>query len=477
MNLRTKLALLGVATISFSSGCRDAAGPVARGLPVPTQISKTVGPPAPRTYVLAPSPNSAVNLSQYQRDTWTTLIASGSVYMYAEPKLPNASSQYVYPGGPVGVTGWADPRTDGGCILHVKISDGLPGFGPCASAGITDTLLFARLATPRAIRGPLPNSGLYECSNYHDNCHSVLLSDFSTIVEQPIPVTLNKLKTSKRTAMFPANGGVTFTASRTPDSIWVRNGKFAHPITVTLWQWIGADSTRLTSNAYCLFATANPLCTFYPQEAGRMVVKAYTGGWEQTSSVTVQCLAMPADSALNDSTNDFQVREGLREALAASNPDSAPESGWNASSPKGWRQEVGGVIWKLPNAGGYQFVQYIDPNATACRNSLPVSRYEAVATPVPGAEPYGSFHTHPNLPLVEAVYGCAGKTMLNGVEVPFAQYPGDTSSTGALLPPGAVAVEDSARAGSNGDWNYAHNFGLPMFIMKKLDTFSSYYHR
>lgn len=464
MNATKVLALWSVTTLSLASGCRDMVGPIERTLPVPTQISKTVGAPAPRTYILGSEPGGGVYLSQYPRATWTTLVASGAVQLIAQDPLPNASAQYVYPGGGVGVTGWIDTRTDGGCILHVKISDNLPGFGPCASPGITDTLVFEANARPRAIRGPLPNSGLYECSNWHDNCHTTNIFDYSEIIEKPIPVALNKLKTTKHTATFPANGGVKFTASRTPDSIWVRNGKFAHPITVTFWQWIGADTTRLASNGYCLFPTSNLACTFYPQESGRMIVKAFTGGWEQTNSVTVQCLVSNGDSALNDYSSDYRVREELRDLLRQGNADSANTAGWNASNPRGWRRETAMVIWRLANDGGFLTVPVNDPSADACHITIPPSSYNNNNPPVPGATVYATTHAHVSNPGDELF--CEGKTArMNGRRRDYAAKPSDTLDASKARR--AAARQDSTNSGSDRDWNRVSERGVPTMLIAK----------
>jgi hypothetical protein len=54
------------------------------------------------------------------------------------------------------------------------------------------------------------------------------------------------------------------------------------------------------------------------------------------------------DQFLNDSTNDFQFRATLLDALALSNPDSLPGVGATAQHA-GFRHEEAGIIWHMPD--------------------------------------------------------------------------------------------------------------------------------
>jgi hypothetical protein len=455
-----------LALLPLAVACHDTVGPVARSIPLPTHARMTVGPPPPRTYLVYSSPGGGVALSQYSYDTWVTLVPSGSIDLIALGTIPGASPYYVTGGG-IGVNGKIDQHPDAPCVLNISLSD---GYGPLSSWGVCggpvkiDTVLFRKLQAPVAKRGPLPIKHYYDCSNTSDVCHFVNLQQYSTIVEQPIPVTLNKLAANKRTSTFVTAPAVTFTASRTPSTVTVGGGVHSHPLAVTLWQWIGADSTRLPVTGYCLFPTANPLCEFSPRESGRMLLKAFMGGWEQTSSVTVQCL-INGEPVFNDSTNDFSVREELLNVLMTSNADSLPEAGWTADHQRGSRHESGGVIWELPNAGGFMFVPYEDPNSNQATYHRPDSLWSPSAAPVPGALPYATVHDHPNTP-GDVIYGAGGTTVLpDGTIVPFAQYPGDTVPQGWMKPVTHKVPDDTLRAGSGADWRNVIRVGLPDYIV------------
>src|SRR6202022_4419010 len=110
-------------------------------------------------------------------------------------------------------------------------------------------------------------------------------------------------------------------------------------------------------------------CLFVPQESGRMILKAYAGGKTLTNAVTVQCLVAPADSMLNDSTNDFKSREELQDLI----PQSVAVS----------YHELTGVAWKLSNGGGFNFSRYFDPAPTGCETQLPFSEFSPLNPPEP----------------------------------------------------------------------------------------------
>ena len=450
-----KSLLVGFLTVSAATiaiGCRDTAGPLGRPLLVPApRTSNTVaGPPDFTVSVPANAwPSGRSYLTTFPWDTWVTLESPGTVQLIALPRLPNGSSAYVE-GGPVPATGKIDLHPDGVCVLNLSVADNygnLTSWGPCGAQPKIDTVLSKKLLSPWVMRGPLPVKHYYECSNTTDLCHSVSSSDASSVEERPVPVTLSKLKASKHTSTFVSPESITFTASKTPDSVHVGGGTFLHPMAITLWEWTGADSTRNPNPAWTTPCHSNSTvtCTYLAYESGRMVVKAFVGGWEQTSSVTVQCL-LTGEPALNDSTHDFSVREDLLNVLVTSNADSAAGAGWTG---QGWdrtksRHESGGVIWLLPDGGGYVFVPYEDPTSTAVRYYLPDSTWSNAAAPVPGAVPYAPAHDHPTRAGTIA-YGWPGTTTLpNGVVAHWAQYPLDTIPNGALAPVAKKAKEDSA---------------------------------
>ena len=454
-----------VAVLSVTMACHDATGPIARTMPVPTLARTTLGAPAPRTYFLSSSPGGGVALSQYAYDTWVTLLASGAISLTALPAIPGASPYYV-PGGPVGVTGKIDYHPSAHCVLPISLSDGygaLPSWGACEDPGKTDTVLFRKLQAPVAKRGQLPVKHLYDCSNTSNECHSINLQEFSTIVEQPISVVLNKLSADKRTSTFVTPPEVVFTASRTPSSLTVGGTVVSHPISITLWQWIGADSTRRAVTGYCNFPSANLLCTFSPKESGRMLVKAFTGGWEQTNHVTVQCLVSDGDSALNDSASDFRLRGELLELLELGHADSAPEAGWDASNPRGWRREAASVTWRLANGGAFLTIPVDDPHADACYIRIPLSVRDNNNPPVPGATVYSVNHSHPNR-LNDPLY-CKGDIEVNGRRRLIKEEPADSTDPTRLQ--AYAPAQDSVNAGSDADWSGVFSHNRPEFIVSK----------
>lgn len=244
---------LAIATIAIA--CRDVEGPMTHRVLVPARIAMTVAGPPDSTFWIAADrgwPPTNNYLIQFPWDTWVTLESPGTVYLNAKDKLPNASPNYVWPSRPVGATGNVDNHTDGVCILNLSVSDNygpLPSFGVCGATPKVDTLLSRKIQTPWIVRGPLPVKHLYECSNVTDICHWLNPGDASTVRERPVVVSINKPTPSKRAATFVTPQSISFTASKTPDSIRVGSGTFLHPMAITLWQWIGADSTRNPNSA------------------------------------------------------------------------------------------------------------------------------------------------------------------------------------------------------------------------------------
>lgn len=142
----------------------------------------------------------------------------------------------------------------------------------------------------------------------------------------------------------------------------------------------------------------------------------------------------PSGDAVLD---DAAVRHGIRDELAASNPDAAPGSGLKA--------ERGGIIWQRRD--GSLFTQDItDPGATECHWQLP----GPPTPPEPGAVGIGKFHTHPESNQ-EPTYGCKGN---------FAQTPGDHK----LVP---HAAPDQNGGGSDADWASGTSDGYPMYVINK----------
>jgi hypothetical protein len=450
--------------------CRDVDGPIVHTIPVPVHVSRS-GVAAPDSTFIIPAdrgwPPIKFFIMNFPWDTWVTLESPGTVYLNAKTKLDGASSNYVFPSRPVGATGGVDNHTDGVCYLGLTLQDGygaLPSFGLCGASVKIDTLLSKKLQTPWITRGPLPVRHYYECSTWSDVCHYLNTADYSTVRERPVPVTLAKrLWASAATPDTLYVSPIDFKASFTPDSITVGGGKAAHPYHVTLWQWIGADSTRdpvLTGPGKGPGCASTLLCTYKPPESGRMTVKVFVGGWEQTSSVTVQCLVNPGDSALNDSTNDFLLRTVLQQALEHADTGAIPGANYDPVLKRGSRHETGGINWRLPNGAGFQSVEYDDPRSTQCNYHYPHNP----TPPVSGATVESYFHTHSTNP-GEDYYACFDSVNIDGRWVKQPRYSGDPDAT-----PGVPhTVGPDVGGGSEPDWGNVQ-MGKAEYIIHKADS-------
>src|SRR3954469_5350459 len=267
MRRKSLVLLSNVIVVATAMGCHDVAGPSSHPISVPTGLRKSGAAGPDSTFFIAADrgfPPIKFYLMQFAWDTWVTLESPGTVYLNAKDKLPNASSNYIWPSRPVPATGNVDNHTDGVCVLNLSVSDNygpLPSFGACGATVKIDTLLSRKIQTPWIIRGPLPVKHWYECSNVTDVCHWLNMGDGSTVRERAIPVTLKKLAASKRASSFLGSDTITFTASKTPDSLYLGGVATLHPMAITFWQWIGADSTRNTNPPWTTPCHSNLLVT------------------------------------------------------------------------------------------------------------------------------------------------------------------------------------------------------------------------
>lgn len=463
---RVKTTVLGcLAFAVVTIACSDATAPRNRGLQVPQRVNQTVGPPAAVTFSINSLPGVSVALTNFPYDTWVALEATGMVSFTSLPPAPGASSYYQYPGSSVDARGVYDFRINdpSNCALRLFVfgpAINNSSFGDCRTGGLkTDTTKFVGAATLK--RGLSPYQYSYDCDPWGSaTCHTIADANQSVTL-RVIPVTLNKPTPSKRVWNFAASqGDIIFTASRTPDSLTIGGGRTPMPVKMTLWQWIGADSTRLPITGYCGNG-AFPSCHFYPRESGRMVTKAFTGGWEQTTTATVACLVNGGDAALDDSTSDFQLRETLLDQLDRGLSDSSSTAGWDASNPKGWRHETGTVIWRLQN-GGFMTVPVDDPDGDACHLNFGGS-IDPQNPPVPGATIYGISHAHVT-PAGQELF-CKGSVKKNGKTVKYAERPNDT--TNAARQRRWAGAQDSTNGGSRADWNLVYSMGKPDFVVEK----------
>jgi hypothetical protein len=264
-----------------------------------------------------------------------------------------------------------------------------------------------------------------------------------------VPVTA-----SPRTVQFNSvqYQQVTFTTAANPPTLVIGGVTHADTMITTSWVYTAADGTldgNMCSGGYPILA-----CSPYLHKSGRLVVKAFVGGWEQTSTITVQCLVNPGDSVLNDATNDFQARSALMDALKNSHPESPPGGGV--------RHEEGGTIWRLPNGGGFQLVPYTDPNATECQYNPDPNP----TPPVAGATLYGDYHTHP-VTVADStygykLYGCGTITMEDGRKVRTKSNANDTNPKHVQQGSGR---EDFGGGGSTRDWSRVDSTQRPQYTI------------
>ena len=453
----------------FAAGCHDLAAPAARSLARPTGVSITEFGPPDVTYTVNTAPLSSQALYNFAHDTWVVTTAAGTESFTARSPVQGASPYYVYPGRSVDATGVIDQRSGYGCALHLMFFNGSGtingSFGLCGATARVDTSKMQGAVTLK--RGPIPYNNPYDCDIWGvATCHTVSGGN-ETVRQTPVLVTINKPTTSRAVLDTISNPNLNFRASYTPDSLTVGGVRRAHPFYITQWQWQGADYTR---NPLTGCVASNLLCVYSPREAGRMVVKMFVGGWEQVSTVTVQCLTH-LDPALDDSLNDFRVRQDLLEVLVTSNADSTPGAGWTGSD---WdrtksRHESGGVIWLLPD-GRYFFVPYEDPTSTAVHYYLPDDQRDAAHAPVPGAVVYATVHDHPTK-FGQGAYGFDGTDILaSGERGPCAKYPGDTWPSGILAPACQKAAEGANWTGDGGDSAHVTHTGKPDFEVNNNGT-------
>jgi hypothetical protein len=175
-----------------------------------------------------------------------------------------------------------------------------------------------------------------------------------------------------------------------------------------------------------------------------MVLKIFLGGFEQTVTASVQCLTSPADSALNDSTNDFELRSVLQDALEHADTGAAPGTGYDPQLKRGLRHETGGIVWRLPNGSGFMAVEYDDPHATQCNYHPPAHP----TPPVPGATIESYFHSHSTNP-GEDYYGCFDSVQVDKRWVKQPRFVDDPDATPGV--PHTVGP-DVGGGSLEGDW-------------------------
>jgi len=430
-------ASAGVLTIALACHLD---GPMSPIVPVPIRMSRFAVPPVPQVYTLSSQAGSSVELTgnNYPYNTWITVVPNGPEFMLTAygPAQP--------PTGLVGATGAAGGRN--GCALNAMLMYGgvATWFGPCGGTVGTDTVLAKQQWFLQ--QGPMPlDYPDLDCAPHPVTCHTQQIVP-TTFTVAPIPALMVPVTAVPRTVQFNSvqYQEVTFTTGANPASIFVGGRVNGMPVITTSWVYTAADGTP--DGNMCSGGFPYLYCQPYLHKSGRLVVKAFIGGWEQTSTITVQCL-VGGEPALDDTLNDFRIRGDLLNVLVTSNADSSPSAGWTGQD---WnrelsRHESGGVIWKLAYDAGYVFIPYEDPTSDAVHYHMPDSTYAPSSAPFPGATPYATVHDHPTKE-DSVAYGWHANTQLpSGAITPCSRNPDDMMADGVNPAPLCdKALEDSA---------------------------------
>lgn len=447
------LVIPSAASFLIAAGCHEVAGlAIKQSLEPPVRPSATAGPPPPAGYSLSSAGGSRTELARnnYPYDTWIVINPDGTTFRLTAYGNAKPVS------GDVGIGGVSGGRN--GCDFHASVSFGqaVSSFGDCGSiSGHPDTVLAKGQGF--IYRGSFPldyqTPDLYDCDpQLYSVCHVQEVKDM-TFTVTVIPVVMKQVTANPHVVNFKAlpYQQVTFTTGPDPATYMIGGAVKQMPLTTTSWVYTAADGTldgNMCNGGFPILS-----CSPYLHKSGRMVVKAFTGGWEQTRTVTVQCLVTPADPILNDSTSDFTLREKIREMLDLSNADSSASQGFDVSHPGwsgGWIHETAFNIWK--STGGEIKFEVADPvyYSDACKVSYGVS------PPALGDSLLGVGHTHVTYQ-GDPLY-CNRNTTKNGVPVPMQRYPGDPNGVYVLNGPDSVAADDADRSSAN-------TLQVPQYVM------------
>ena len=441
--------------VGLSLACHEVDAP-ATHLNVPNSARLSQGPPSDVTYLMSSAALSYRELTghNFPYDTWIVVQPNGPRFQLTAypPAKPETQS--------VGATGAAGGRN--GCDLNASVSFGstTTGFGPCGEGAKYDTVLakgqgFIRQGSMPLDFATVDNS---DCPPHvSGTCHEQEIVDLSFTVST-IPVTIRPVKSVPRTVSFASvqYAQVAFTTGATPDTLLIGGVRRAMPITTTSWVYTAADGT-LDGNM-CNGGFPIVTCSPYLHKSGRMVVKAFVGGWEQTTSVTVQCKVSPDDAALNDSTSDFSVRSTMLAALDTSNVDSLPGAGYDFMKGRGWKHESGGPIFKMNDS---TLKAFFLPSADSIGTECLYSPDLHPTLPAGAVRLTALYHTHVT-DYNKPVFGCPDQ---NGQRM--AQSPADTLPTANPRLPYALSRMGKNGGGSDKDWDAADSAGVPIYVVEK----------
>lgn len=448
-------ASAGLLAILFA--CQDLVGPRAT-LHIPNAIAKSVGPPDPHTYTFMAVAHGGAELvlDNFQYPQWIVVKPNGPRFMlYADPPaLPETQS--------VGATGAAGGRNP--CDMNSTLSFGMASynFGPCGQGAKWDTVLaqgqgFIRLGSMPLDYATVDNS---DCPpKTSGTCHHLDQPppDISFTV-WAYPALMVPVSASPRIVQFSSVAWqpVTFTTGANPATVVIGGVTHADTMTTTSWVYTAGDGTQDGDlSVMCRGGYPRLTCSPNLHKSGRLVVKGVVGGWEQTSSVSVQCLVSPADSVLNDTTGDFAVRDSVRNMYYRANADSTSASGFNITHPGwtgGWVHETGIDVWK---AAGRTMVDTITPTLSDQCN------LDGEPTPpVPGAALTADMHMHPRI-APDTLYCQRTLYRRNGTSYQIARSPQEHAQGRPL----ALATADSSA--DRWDRTFANSHHVREYVLMK----------
>jgi hypothetical protein len=333
------------------------------------------------------------------------------------------------------------------------------GFGQCGTGAVWDTVLAQGQGFIRQGGFPLDYTSVdnSDCPPHTTGtCHVQELTDISFTV-WPYPALMVPVTASPATVPFSSvqYQQVLFRTAPNPPTVVIGGVTHADTMIVTSWVYTAADGS-LDGNM-CTGGYPALTCSPYLHKSGRMVVRAFVGGWEQTSTISVQCAVTPADSVLNDTTTDFMARDSILSMFDRANADSGSSAGFGMSHPgwlgDGWQHETGVDVWKLP-AGAGTAIDTITPTySDAC------TLVGDPTPPVPGATLIGDFHVH-QAAADSPVY-CSGYfPRRSGKRTPFARNPTEA----AQGRPVGYMVPDTTPA-DRGDRTAANRLHVPEYVL------------
>jgi hypothetical protein len=451
--------VFGAALVALFAACYD--NPTAPMLPRPPAPRKSVAGPMGSFSITIPAMNDTLTFGAISdEETHFYIPDNSTVVIQVEGTVTLAANSgygvgpYAGGGGDLSIAGQVVPPTGairGGnpsqdlmVSYHLSGQSFTPSLTPDSAgastytftyhAGVGGELLVSRTGVQgdqACVTYPWPDLPP-NCTTPGDNVFQYHVPAYKMSGHQTISVTrLEDDVTLTAVASTGAKGrSVTFTAvPATPGG------------GVVAWTWTPDSGSAQT---VACSGSENP-CITAVYESGTMDVEYYVQSVDLYRHAKAHVTAV--DCPTGDSLLDEPViRQALLAALTASNPDSAPGSGY--------RHEEGGNIWRLPD-GTYTITRFADPSPTECHVQFDISP----TPPVAGAIRVSLFHTHPYT-LGEDVYGCPDDADGN----PQAQHPDD----GKPVPQGAP---NSNGGGSAGDWIVAGEQFDTYIINKDMNVY------